>query len=308
MKNNNVQFTFGADPELFLFDKRLNRVVSSIPILKRDKHNPIELGRGSKLYADNALVEIAFAPSNTKQDFINSLRTVFAETKKRLGNRYTLLPQAVHRYKKSELKDRLVYIENGRKKEMTAWDIGCNPNFDIYRHAANMPKPFKDGMRTGSFHLHLGNKNYKTEPNGLLVPDFSKAEAVKLMDIFVGVSSILFDKDETAPARRKLYGKAGEFRPTPYGVEYRVLGNFALRSPELVSLVFDLTNHALSYMVKGNQNQILGKIDANRVIKTINNNDKKMAMKILSEANLPKDLMQRVNMNWEADFEKAWGI
>lgn len=48
------------------------------------------------------------------------------------------------------------------------------------------------------------------------------------MDIYLGLPSVLIDSDSE---RRKLYGKAGSFRTTPYGLEYRVLGGYMMSSP-----------------------------------------------------------------------------
>ncbi|OYV41139.1 MAG: hypothetical protein B7Z80_02685 [Rhodospirillales bacterium 20-64-7] len=56
------------------------------------------------------------------------------------------------------------------------------------------------------------------------------------MDYFLGIHSLLWDKDGT---RRKLYGKAGAFRPKPYGMEYRVLSNRWLDSPDLTRWVYN---------------------------------------------------------------------
>jgi hypothetical protein len=39
--------------------------------------------------------------------------------------------------------------------------------------------------------------------------------------------------------RRELYGKAGAFRPKPYGVEYRVLSNRWLNSEALIRWVYN---------------------------------------------------------------------
>lgn len=301
-------FTFGADPELFLFDKEQKKVVSSIPVLKRNKENPIEIAKGVKIYADNALVELAFPPAENKHQFIETLRTAFARTKEYFGNRYSLLPQAAYEYERNQLKDKLHYVKDGKEETMTAWDIGCNPSFDVYRRCENKIRKFENGFRSGSFHIHIGNKYYKTDANGKLLTNESRSAAVKLMDIFVGVPSILFDKDKTAPIRRKLYGRAGECRKTPYGIEYRVLGNFALRSPELVSLVFDLTQYALSYINDGREKEILNRINPNTIMKAINANDKILAKQILKLAKLPPQFMKRIKNNWNPDFNKAWGI
>jgi hypothetical protein len=66
------------------------------------------------------------------------------------------------------------------------------------------------------------------------------------MDLFIGISSLLVDPDESAARRRELYGRAGCHRPKPYGVEYRTVGNFWTRSPNLVRLVYRLTEIAIA--------------------------------------------------------------
>ncbi len=78
----------------------------------------------------------------------------------------------------------------------------------------------------------------------------SCCQLVKQLDYFLGIPSLLLDKDEE---RRHLYGKAGAFRPKPYGVEYRVLSNFWLKSPELMRWVYNTTHLAISELMKGNE-------------------------------------------------------
>ncbi len=43
----------------------------------------------------------------------------------------------------------------------------------------------------------------------------------------------MYDKDTE---RRGMYGKAGAFRPKPYGVEYRTLSNAWLSNDERISI------------------------------------------------------------------------
>ena len=52
--------------------------------------------------------------------------------------------------------------------------------------------------------------------------------------------------------RRELYGKAGAYRVKPYGVEYRVLSNFWLKSPALMQWVYDNTILAFKRLLAGN--------------------------------------------------------
>jgi hypothetical protein len=202
-----MKITFGSDPELMLVDnQRGGKIVSSIPVLKKDKKDPIMLGNGVKLYADNVLAEIAHPPVNTSEEAVDKFRSIFAMVKEFLGSRHSLLAQSAHVYGLDEL--------GPKKDDNWAWATGCNPNLDAYAERENPKVNFNDGLRTGSFHIHLGHEKLKTM--------FEKADAVKLMDVYIGCASILFDRDNTSPLRRQYYGRAGEFRATPYGVEWRV--------------------------------------------------------------------------------------
>lgn len=57
-----------------------------------------------------------------------------------------------------------------------------------------------------------------------------------LCDAFIGVPSVILDPDTR---RRNIYGKAGSFRLTPYGVEYRSLSSFMQSTPELLTFVWN---------------------------------------------------------------------
>lgn len=57
-----------------------------------------------------------------------------------------------------------------------------------------------------------------------------------MMDLFLGVPSILLDKDER---RRDLYGKASAYRDTTFGLEYRVLSNFWTKSKESIDWAYE---------------------------------------------------------------------
>jgi hypothetical protein len=286
MKNSSI--TFGADPELCLFDKRQKKIVSAIEVLKNDKKNPIDLGDGIKMYADNVLVEMAFPPCDDHKQMVARLQTAFRAAQENLGERYVLIPKASHVYDDSELNN------------PGAWKIGCEPTFDAYGEKMNDPGEFTNGLRTGSFHIHLGNDK---------LTDFNtRHRAIKLLDIIVGCASIIFNKDESSLARRKLYGKAGEFRPTPYGAEWRVLNNFALRSKELTELVLELVNYAMGIIIDGKENDFIKAVDEKLVRKAIDTENKELAEQILNTINLPAKYMARIKKNYEQDFNKAWEI
>lgn len=303
MKN---KFTFGSDPELMLHDLHLNKIVNAIPVIKHDKHDPVKLGDGIEFYSDNVLTEVRFPASDDKVGFIGWLRKSFQKAQEFLGDRYALVPQASHVYDIDELgpKPKVMF---GKLPE--PWEIGCNPSFDAYAEDVRVPAPFKDGLRSGSFHLHLGNADF-VKGEGKLLDMPSKVQAIKLLDSLVGVPSILINQDETSLARRMLYGKAGEFRPTPYGIEWRVLDNYALRSPQLVELIFDLVQHALVVIDQDAEREVLDTTDLRLVRSAIDTNNKVLADMAMRRSGLSNALMKRVNdmAKYEPDFEKEWAL
>jgi hypothetical protein len=132
----------------------------------------------------------------------------------------------------------------------------------------------------------FGDPDYQIYPPELLA---------KLMDIMVGIPSVLLDRNPLAAERRKLYGRAGEYRTPPHGFEYRTLSNYWLRAYPLMSLVFGLTRQALALPYfdakEGGVNRwslkLLTGIDLNQVQKAINKNDQDLAFKIWSSSIRP---------------------
>ena len=76
------------------------------------------------------------------------------------------------------------------------------------------------------------------------------------MDAIHGVISTILDNSKEAVDRRQLYGSPGAHRPKPYGVEYRVLSNYWLKSPITVMLMYHLTKDVLT-LVRENKSEAL---------------------------------------------------
>lgn len=113
-------------------------------------------------------------------------------------------------------------------------------------------------------HIHVGYEYPNVE---------SSLYIVKYLDAILGCASILIDPDEE---RRKLYGKAGCFRLTKYGVEYRVLSGYFISSREVISDTYDLMKAGLSAY---NNSMVLPPNEV--IVDIINNNNKKLAKYIL---------------------------
>ena len=283
-----MKFTISSDPEVHIFDTIKNRIVSSIPVMKNDKYSPLDLGKGIKAYADSVLTEVALPVAKNKKEFINNFKESFSRLQKKLGNRYRLIPKSAHKYDDEELKDK------------AAWEIGCSSTFCPYKQSVNNPGGFKNNVRTGSTHIHLGNKKLQMHENREL--------ASKILDVFVGCSSVLFDKDDTAAERRLLYGQSGEMRFPAHGLEWRVLGGNVLSSPKIMDLVFDLVDHSLTFIESGTAQDILNKVNEKDVTNAINLCDKELAEKVLIQAGLPNDLLNRAKEEYSYDLYANWGI
>jgi hypothetical protein len=101
---------------------------------------------------------------------------------------------------------------------------------------------------------------------------------VKIMDIVAGNTFVLIDRDKDNAVRRKKYGRAGEYRVKPYGLEYRVLSNFWLRHYVLWSFASGLVRQALEIYRSDYRTEFLGLFNQTAVRKAINENDYDLAL------------------------------
>lgn len=86
------------------------------------------------------------------------------------------------------------------------------------------------------FHLHIGYDNPNVEIS---------LKLIKTFDIFLGIPSVIIDPDTQ---RRELYGKAGAFRLTRYGVEFRTLSSYMMANDYNLNLMWSLLNIALNHI------------------------------------------------------------
>ena len=110
-------------------------------------------------------------------------------------------------------------------------------------------------------------------------PDVDTSLAlVKYMDAFLGIPSVVKDKDKK---RRSLYGKAGCFRLTDYGVEYRVLSSTMMSSSSKLSFVWRQLQKALKAC------QINYSLPSRDLVQeAINNSNVELAEQLITHYNL----------------------
>jgi hypothetical protein len=296
-------FVAGADPELMLVSPE-GSLVSAIPLIKGTKKRPLKV-KGGAVQHDNVMAEFNVLPAKTSEEFEDNIRTVLGELA-RLVSPNRLIVQAYAQFDEKLL------------EHPTARRFGCDPDFcawpnedgilsmnTIPSHKAEEP------YRSAGGHFHIGFKK-KTEE--MLRDDFGKIEVVKMLDVFQGIPSVLLDPDPTAPERRQLYGTAGAHRPKPYGVEYRALGNFWLRHPGLVQLMYELADRAVELTYDGQSQAILTEVGQARVQSIINQSQARDAKRVVTtilKKYLPKKTFDAIRNNAivpREDLYQAWRL
>jgi hypothetical protein len=232
MSNVVNHVSFGSDPEFFLSLGGYYK--SAIDVVPGSIGNRHKIG-DHQFYWDNVLAECAVKPGNSKQEVVDNVRDCL-RTYARLVKPFTLEPRPSADMLSHEIKDKRAKV------------VGCHP--DVCAYTTKSFKPDKKIMRTpfrsGGGHIHLG------APDGFLYEDGPKRVLlVYLMDLFLAIPSLSIEMDPSSPARRAIYGHAGRYRPTSYGVEdtpgyargieYRPLSNFWFQCPQYVELIYDLT-------------------------------------------------------------------
>lgn len=207
--------TLGTDPELFLKDDRTGGVVPACGLIGGRKGRPLNLGGGYGLQEDNVMVEFNVPPAHTAKRFVSNVREGVERSFEHIKSKapHLSFDDASERL----FSDELLNSAPG------ALEFGCSQDYDAYGQGAPFSSVDPDNLRDegGAWrfaggHIHLGYDAKFQVPN-FVVASFA--------DVFLGLPAVGIDQQ---PRRRGLYGAPGRFRPTSYGIEYRVLSNFWL--------------------------------------------------------------------------------
>jgi hypothetical protein len=258
-----LKYTFGADPELFIFNNKTKKVVSAIDKIPGTKANPFTEGlpKGFGLQTDNILAEFNIPAAKNEQEFVESIE--FMKDKIRnivqeIDSNLDILCQASSKVPTKEL------------KHPQAKEAGCDPDYCIYTNTRNEAgKLGRTTLRSSGFHIHVGYPDNNIDTSLMML---------RYIDAFVGLPSILYDTDTE---RRTLYGKAGCFRLCEYGFEYRTLSSYWIANPSRLSFIFKQVYYALYCFEAGHS------LPSGDVVRdTINNNDVEKAKIIIEKYNL----------------------
>lgn len=297
----------GSDPE-FMIKNQDGSLKSAIGIIKGTKEKRQKIGNGHQVYYDNVLAECAVKPGSSKEEVVENFGDCFRHLAD-LIRPYIILVEASGHYPESEV------------QHAEAQKFGCDPDMCAYKLEVNAPPMVpEDGFRTAGGHIHVGfsggvGDEYETSLKRLWI--------IRMMDLFVGIPSLLMDNGEKSIIRRRLYGKAGCHRQCfDYGVEYRSLSNFWLASPKLVELMYDLCNVCVDQVLEGSD--LIPNVediewgdayDHMELYETINSGNTKKAKKKffpLLENYLSKDLIKRIKDELENkegyNFYEEWEL
>jgi hypothetical protein len=295
----------GADPEFFVINHN-NSPINSINVIRNTKSNPI-ISKNYLFYYDNVTFEMNFVPARSAEEFVGTIREGL-KLSKEIIHPYNFVAKSCVEFLEPDIKNNNFY------------EIGCEPDINAYTLSYNKinSEIYKNTLeRYAGGHIHMGGKSDEIIQDDLLKPVF-----VYMLDLFVGIVSVSLDHDIDSYKRKRIYGHAGSYRPKDYGLEYRVLSPFWLRSPKTTELIYNLfdfvynlmNEHVYDKFVKvhpenfGDENvenvyNIYG-YDYKDVIKAINSNNIDIANKYMSFIFnfMPESLIKSIEE--ELDFKK----
>lgn len=267
-----MALSIGSDPELFLRDRRTGAVVPVVGLIGGTKDEPLPmegLRSGFALQEDNVMLEFNIPPTRNASRFTRNITDALAyinQVVRTTGNHLMLDNQACTRM-----------FTHEQLASSQAQMFGCSPDFNAHAQGQAWPsvKPealieADGGWRFAGGHVHIG---YESE-----APDFVVAA---MCDVYLGLNSIGIDQQLM---RRDLYGQAGRYRPTPYGIEYRTLSNYWIWDMEETS---DVARRALAVGQRvqgdmGHLQELYAEIPWPDVIDAINTENDSKAADLLS--------------------------
>jgi hypothetical protein len=114
--------------------------------------------------------------------------------------------------------------------------LGCQPSMNAYgtpQFSVDDPTQFPYRMAGGHIHFQTSDRSPEMQ-----------ARMAKCMDFLLTIPTVGMFAEIDDPRRRQFYGRAGEYRPTSYGLEYRTLSNAWLGCPQVGHILMELARLA----------------------------------------------------------------
>lgn len=225
-------YSSGCDPEVFVVNGK-GSVVPATEFLEDKKKNSV-------VFYDGIQAEFAPAPGSCLQGLGGQIQT----------NLRSLLAYARGKMKKPSSTRKLT-IKNTFKLSPTQLQelstetlrFRCSESKNVYNDIGELPDAREYPFRFAGGHIHIGC--------GKGVPQPVIDGMVRALDGILGVAAVGLAQKLDTPERRRMYGRAGEYRLPEHGLEYRVLSNFWLCSPTIYHLTFELARLAYRMGMSG---------------------------------------------------------
>lgn len=223
----------GCDPEYFVKVKGDN--VSAHGLVDGDKANPLKLQHGA-VQVDGTALEFNIDPARTREEFLYNIDAVLDQVRALVPKKYEFAFDPVADYDE----------ETYKNIPADALVLGCEPDFNAYSGEINNAPNAEVMFRTAAGHVHFGWTDGADPHEG---GHFMDSRSVTAMaDYLIGLPLAVM---EPGNKRKDLYGKAGAFRPKPYGCEWRTSSNFWLKNEELRGLVYDQSIKVIEFLNEG---------------------------------------------------------
>ena len=222
-----MEFTFGSDPEFILVDEK-GKLKSAINVVPGNKEKKFEKD-GNFFFYDNVLAECTVNPASSPEEAVE-----------KLSNSLRSMAEIVAPLKITSIS--AGYFEEGEMNHKDARKAGCAMEMCAYSMRTIPPgkvkKFFKnENFRTAGGHVHLGTSMGMDHEKSLML--------VRMLDLFLGIPSLVMDDSQMTVERRRIYGKPGRYRQPKHGIEYRTPGNFWISSPKLARLFFEICQEVI---------------------------------------------------------------
>lgn len=277
-KVNDISFLMGCDPEFFFRHKDevigAEKILPSKGLIVPGKHGNTGAMIDNKFIIDGVQAELNPRPSHCRANLANEIVACFKALKIELEKHSKHINVDFSRTVEISKEQLMTLDEKSRK-------FGCAPSLNISKSGANIKDidPEKYRTRAAGGHIHIGHNGFS-----LVKKAFTEypERCVEMLDIICGNTCVLVDRDEGNIERRKVYGRAGEYRLPKHGLEYRTLSNFWLTSYPLMSMAFGLARLAVQLMADTNHKEyykaFTNKVKLTAVHAAINQNDFDIAM------------------------------
>lgn len=215
----------GGDPEFFLLNTKTGAFVSAHDLLPGTKEAPHKMDCGH-VQVDGTAVEFNIDPAKNEDEFVQNVYGAI-----------DCIRQMLPAHLEFKFTPYVEYHPTYFKKLPTKCvELGCNPDYSGYTFQQN-PVPFVNNptLRTAAGHVTIGFTDLSQDDSTSYEHIMTCGRIARNLDITLGLASLAWDRDRV---RRTLYGKAGAYRPKPFGIEYRVLSNSWLKDAKYVRQVY----------------------------------------------------------------------